>query len=159
VIVIQAYAKGLSVARSANPDVRLGIRPAPDLANEAVLVVEYPLASGRPAERDVWCDAENHDWSSGRAISFRVKPDQPLRLSVSFLDANRVAYTSWSDFAAGKWQPIEIAFSEIQPNPFFQPPGVDRNAPLDVSKVERIGFAPQVAHAGRFAISRLVVVE
>jgi Carbohydrate binding domain (family 11) len=156
---IQAYQSGLSCVRAANPDVRLSIGGDPELRDETVLVVEYPASTGKPAERDVWCDAATQDWSSGRAISFRIKPDQPTRLSVSFMDGNRVAYTAWSDLDADQWQTVEIPFSQIEPNPYFQPPGANRDAPLDVSKVERIGFAPQTKPAGRLVISRFVIVE
>jgi hypothetical protein len=139
--------------------VKLSVSRDPALGNETVLLVEYPASTGNPAGRDVWCDADNRDWTAGRAISFRIKPDQPVRLSVSFLDGNRVAYTSWADLKAGAWQTIEIPFSDIKPNPYFQPPGADTNAPLDVRNVERIGFAPQTAPAGRLAISKFVVIR
>jgi hypothetical protein len=155
--VIQSYSKGLSAVRCANPDVRLSVERDPELPGEAALLVEYPASIGAPAERDVWCEAENRDWSSGRGIAFRVKPDQPIRLSVSFLGANGVAYTAWSNLTGGRWQPIEISFAEIRPNPFFQPPGAKRDSPLDVSDVAGIGFAPQVREPGRMLVSRFVV--
>jgi hypothetical protein len=157
-IVIQAYAKGLSAVRCANPEVRLSIERDPALADEAVLAVTYPASTGRPAERDVWCDAENRDWSSGSGISLQVKPDQPIRLSVSFMGTNGVAYTAWSNLVGGQWQPIEISFAEIKPNPFFQLPGANKASPLDVSDVKQIGFAPQVNESGRMFVSRLIVV-
>ena len=157
--VIQAYERGLTAVRSANPDVRLSLSRDPELADETVLVVEYPGSTGEPAERDVWCDAEDQDWTSGRAISFRIKPDQALRLSVSFMDGNRVAYTSWLDLEGGAWQTMEIPFSEIKPNPYFQPPEADTDASLDVSEVAHIGFAPQANPAGRLVISKFVVVD
>lgn len=158
-IVIQAYEGGLAGVRCANPEVRLSVARDAKLAGENILIVEYPASAGKPAERDVWCDARDHDWSSGRGIALQVKPDQSIRLSVSFIGTNGVAYTAWSDLAAGMWQPIEIRFADIQPNPFFQPPGANRDAPLDVSNVKRIGFAPQVKAAGRMAVSRFVVFK
>ena len=158
-IVIQAYAKGLSGVRCANPDVRLSVERDPALGDDAVLMVTYPASTGRPAERDVWCDAENRDWSSGSGISFQVKPDQPVRLSVSFLGANGVAYTAWSNLVGGRWQAVEIPFAQIKPNPFFQLPGANKDAPLDVSDVKQIGFAPQVKESGRMFVSKLIVVS
>jgi hypothetical protein len=157
-IVVQQYANGLAGVRCANPDVRLSVARDPGLGYETVLVVAYPASTGEPAERDVWCDAENHDWSSGRAIAFQVKPEQAIRLSVSFLGTNGVAYTSWADLTGGAWQPVAIAFAEIAPNPFFQPPGANKASPIDVSDVKRLGFAPQVKDAGRMAVSKFVVV-
>jgi hypothetical protein len=159
VMVVQAYEKGLSAVRAGNPDVKLRVGPDPALGDEAVLFVEYPPPTGDPAGRDVWCDSENHDWTAGRAISFRVKPDHALKLSVSFLDRNRVAYTSWTELRGGEWQTVRIPFDEIRPNPYFQPPGAKTGAPIDVSEVMGIGFAPQDQTAGRLAIGRFIVLD
>jgi hypothetical protein len=158
-IVIQSYERGLAAVRAANPDVKLSLRQDAALPAESVLLVEYPAPTGNPAGRDVWCNAENVDWTKGHAISFQVKPDHAIRLSVSFLDRNRVAYTSWTQLQAGVWQPVRIPFDQIRPNPYFQPPGANTGAPIDVSEVKGIGFAPQDQSAGRLAISRFVVVE
>ena len=159
VIVIQSYEGGLSAVRSANPNVKLSLDRDPALPDQPVLLVEYPASTGNPAERDIWCDAQNVDWTQGRAISFQVKPDHALRLSVSFLDRNRVAYTSWTELQGTAWQTVRISFDQIRPNPYFQPPGAKTGAPIDVSEVTRIGFAPQHQAAGRLAISRFVVVD
>src|SRR4030095_12996509 len=92
-IVIQSYERGLAAVRAANPDVKLSLGQDAALHAESVLLVEYPAPTGNPAGRDVWCNAENADWTKGQAISFQVKTDHAIRLSVSFLDRNRVAYT------------------------------------------------------------------
>lgn len=78
---------------------------------------------------------------------------------MSFVDRNRVAYTSWSDLRAGEWQTVRIAFEQLKPNPYFQPPGAQTGAPLDVSEVKAIGFAPQDPQSGRIAISRFVIAD
>ena len=158
-IVIQAYANGIAGIRTTNPDIKLNVGRDPAVPDEAVLLVEYPAPTGNPAGRDVWCDAENQDWTRGRAISFRAKSDMAIRLSVSFIDRNRVAYTSWTDLQGGAWQTVRIPFDAIRANPYFQPPGAKTGAPIDVSEVARIGFAPQSQTAGRLAISRFVVVD
>ena len=75
------------------------------------------------------------------------------------MDRNKVAYTSWVQLQGGVWQPIRIRFDEIRPNPYFQPPGARTGAPLDVSEVTGIGFAPQATAAGRYAITQLVGVK
>jgi hypothetical protein len=124
-----------------------------------VLLVDYPPATDNPAGRDVWCDAENRDWTRGRAISFQIKPDHAIRLSVSFLDRNRVAYTDWSELEADAWQSVRIPFDRIRPNPYFQPPDARTGARIDVSEVKAIGFAPQDQAGGRLAISSFVVVD
>jgi hypothetical protein len=157
VAVIQAYENGLAGVRAANPEVRLSVGRDPAIANQPVLVVEYPAATGDPAGRDVQCTAETRDWTGGRAISFQIKPERAMKLSVSFMDRNRVAYTAWTGLQGGVWQLVRIPFSEIRPNPFFQFPGAKTGAPLDVSDVGFIAFAPQDEAAGRLAIGRFVI--
>jgi hypothetical protein len=157
--VIQAYKDELSRACRANPDVRLSIGRDPSLPDQSVMLIEYPAPTGDPAARDVRCDAEDQNWTSGRAISFQVKPATPLRLSVSFLDRNGVAYTAWTNLQGGMWLRVRIPFAEIRPNPYFQPPGAKTGAPLDVSDVKWIAFAPQDQASGRLAISRFLVLR
>jgi hypothetical protein len=159
VVVIQSYERGLAAIRTANAAVKLSVDQGAALPGQPVLLVEYPAPTADPAGRDVWCDAETVDWTRGRALSFQVKPEHDLRLSVSFLDRNGVAYTSWSDLRGASWQTVRIPFDEIRPNPYFQPPGAKKGAPIDVSEVRRIGFSPQDRSAGRLAISRFVVVQ
>jgi hypothetical protein len=158
-VVIQAYRNGLSGVRTANPGVHLSVSRDPSLLDEPVLFVEYPVPTDDPAGRDVQCDAENHDWTGGRAISFQIKPSHALRLSLSFLDRNRVAYTAWTELKGGNWQSVRIAFDEIRPNPYFQPPEAKLGAPIDVSDVKAIAFAPHDRTSGHLAISKFVVLQ
>jgi hypothetical protein len=158
-LVIRSYAEGLTGVRSANPEMKLSVARDPAVSDGVVLLVEYPAATADRAARDVWCEAEHVDWTSGRALSFQAKPDHAMRLSVSFMDRNRVAYTSWLDLRAGEWQSVRIAFEQIRPNPHFQPPGAQTGAPLDVSEVKAIGFAPQDPGPGRIALSRFGIVD
>src|SRR5215469_6141983 len=142
VIVIQAYNDGLSGVRAANPDVHLSLGRDPSGSEERVLLVEYPVPTKDPAGRDVQCAAEHQDWTSGRAIFFHIKPTHAVKLSLSFTDRNRVAYTAWKELKGGVWQLVRIPFDEIRPNPFFQPPDAKIGAPLDVSEVKGIAIAP-----------------
>jgi len=158
-IVIQGYGQGLAGVRCGNPEVRLSLSRELTPAGETVLVVDFPASTGKPAERDVWCEAENRDWSSGRGVAFQVKPDQPMRFSVSFMGTNGVAYTAWWHVDGGQWQPIEMSFAEIKPNPYFQPPGANLDSPIDVGDVKRLGLAPQLKESGRIAVSKFVLVE
>jgi Carbohydrate binding domain (family 11) len=159
VVVIQSYKDGLARVRTANPDVRLSIGRDPSVSDEPVLFVDYPAPTKDPAGRDVQCDAEDQEWTAGRAISFQIKPDHAVRLSVSFLDRNLVAYTTWTELTGGVWQRVRIPFNEIRPNPYFQPPGAKTGAPLDVSEVKGIAFAPHDQASGRLAISQFVVLK
>ena len=156
-MIIQDYNRGLERVRAASPDVRLSVGRDPDLPDQPVLLVEYPAPTGNPAGRDVQCVADADDWTGGRAIAFRVKPDHSMRMSVSFIDRNRVVYTAWKELEGGVWQPVRIPFDEIRPNPFFQFPDATSGAPIDVSAVKFIAFAPQDPAAGQMIISRFVV--
>ena len=156
-VVIQAYREGLAGVRAANPDVHLSIGRDPSINEERILIVDYPARTSDPAGRDVQCAAVNQNWTAGRAISFQVKPDLATRMSFSFMDRNRVAYTAWVDLQPGAWQSIRIPFDALRPNPFFQPPDAKRGAPIDVSDVKAIAFAPQDEMPGRLAIGSFVV--
>jgi hypothetical protein len=158
-VVIQAYTSGLSGVHAANPDVHLSIGRDPAVPDEPVLFVEYPTPSADPAGRDVQCDADNRDWTPGRAIVFHIKADHAVRLSVSFMDRNRVVYTAWTELTGGSWQLVRIPFVDIHPNPYFQPPDAKTGAPIDVSEVKGIAFAPHDQTSGRLAIGRFVVSQ
>ena len=158
-IIIQAYTDGLSGIRTANPDVKLSVGRDSALGGEPVLFVDYPAPGADPAARDVVCDAVQRDWTSGRAISFRIKPAHAVKLSVSFVDRNRVAYTTWTELKAGVWQPVRISFDEMRPNPYFQPADAQTGASIDVSDVTGIAFAPHDQTSGRLAISKIIVLK
>ncbi len=157
VTVIQAFQNGLAGVRATSPDVHLSLERDPSLTDGPVLMVEYPAPTDNPAARDVRCEAVNKDWTAGRAITFQIKPAQALRLSVSFLDRNRVVYTTWTELKGGIWQTVRMPFDEMRPNPYFQPPDAKTGAALDVSEVTFIAFAPQDQTAGNLVVSRFVV--
>jgi hypothetical protein len=159
VAVIQAYEDGVAGIRTVSPDVRVRVESDASVAGERVLIVEYPAPSGNPAERDVRCTAAPSNWTGGTAISFQVRPDHAVRLSVSFLDRNHVAYTAWRELKGGEWQEVRIPFDEVRPNPFFQPPDARTGLPVDVSEVGFIAFAPQDETSGRLTIGRFVVAK
>lgn len=159
VAIVHDFGTGLAGVHAANPEVKLRVAQDTALAGESVLLVDYPPPNDNPASRDVRLDAGTRNWTAGSAISFRVRPEHATRLSVSFLDRNHVAYTAWRDLQEGVWQQIRIAFAEIRPNPYFQPPDARSGAPIDVSDVNGVAFAPQDKAAGRLAISRFVLIE
>jgi Carbohydrate binding domain (family 11) len=156
-IVIQSFAQGVAGGCSSKPGIALRTGRDPSLPDERVLLVDYPAPTADPAGRDVRCEAERQDWTGGRAISFQVKPAHDMRLSVSFMDRNRVAYTAWTTLKGGAWQSVRIPFDEIRPNPYFQPPDAKTDAALDVSDVKALMFAPQDQTSGLLAISRFVL--
>lgn len=156
-MVIHSFASGLSTVRAASAEVALSVRRDPAVPDGAVLEVEYPARATDPAARDVWCDVERRDWTRGSVIRFGIRPDRAIPISVSFLDGNRVAYTAFLSLQAGVWQTVRISLASIEPNPYFQPPGADLDAPLDVHDVAMIGFAPQDPEAGRFSITDIVL--
>lgn len=150
---IQSYASGIAKIHSANPDVKIRLGHDAALPSELILFVDYPKPTADPAGRDIWCDAETLDWTTGTGISFQIKPASAERLSVSFFDRNHVVYTTWIDLEAGTWQPVRIAFANLRPNPYFQPPDAKTGAPLDLSEIKGLAFAPHHQTAGRLAIS------
>ena len=79
---IQEYSSGLAGVHAANPEVKLRVDRDSTLGGESVLLVDYPAPNDNPGSRDVRLDAANTNWSAGRAISFRVRPEHATRLSV-----------------------------------------------------------------------------
>lgn len=157
VAVIQDFARGLAAARALSPSVQLRVEREATIRGEHALIIDYPRPSNNPAARDVWCDADERNWARGRAISFEIKSVHPTRVSVSFLDKNGVAYTSWADLRDTTWQTVRVMFDQIRPNPYFQPPNAKVGAAIDVSDVRGIGFAPQDQLAGRLVIGTIVL--
>jgi len=157
VTTIKAFKIGVSGMYSKNPDVKLRVGPEPTLEGEQVLFVDYPAPTNDPAGRDTWCDAEATDWSAGHAVSFRVKPDHAVELSVSFFDRNAVAYTSWFDLQGGSWQPVRISFEQVRPNPYFQRPDAKVGFPIDVTEVRGLAFAPHDETPGHLIVSKIVL--
>lgn len=155
--VIQSY-QGESGGCRARAGTRLSALKA-EGGGTLTLTVEYPRATTDPSARDVWCEAEKVDWSAGRAIAFRVKASPDVRLSVSFLDRNGVAYTAWVEVPADTWREVEIPFETWRPNPYFQPPDARSGKPLDVSEVRRIGFSPQAPGAGMLVVGPIVLAR
>jgi hypothetical protein len=152
------FRNGLAGVHSNNPAMRLHVA-LDSVTHTPVLQIDFPAASGDPAARDVYLGAESRDWSTGHAVIVRVRPTQAIRVSISFLDRNRVAYTTWFQLRAAVWQTLRIPFSDFKPNPYFQPPDARRGAALDVTDVSGIGLAPQGPAAGRLAISGIFVVR
>lgn len=157
-VLISRYTSDLTGVHAENQDVKLSVSHDSTL-RAPVLIVEYPAKTDDPAGRDTWCDAEVRDWSGGNAISVRIKSEKSTKLSISFFDRNRVAYTTWVELEAGAWQPVEVAFEEVLPNPFFQPPDAKQGQPIDVSHVEGIAFAPQGDEAGQLTVSEFSLLR
>ena len=158
-IVIRSFNDGVAGVRTQNPEMRLTVGRDPLSDDEPVLFVDYPQATADPAGRDVWCDAENTNWTAGKTIVFRARSAARQKISVSFLDRNSVAYTTWIDLRGSEWQDVRISLESIRPNPYFQPPGAKKGLPIDVSEVKAIGFAPQDPAPGQLAVGRIELVE
>jgi len=154
-LMIRSITPQLAGVHIANPQLQASVETVS--GEGEVLVVDYPAPGNDPAARDVWLDVENPNWTFGKSIVFNARAEHAIKLSVSFLSRNRVAYTSWTELRAGEWQTVRIRLAELRPNPYFQPPDARKGAPLDVSEVTRIGIAPQDAGAGRLSIGQLVL--
>ena len=156
--VLQAFERGTDIVR-ARPALTVRVVTDAEIPTERLLVVEYPARGGDPASRDVWIEVEQRDWSKARAIEFQARSDHPARLSVSFLDGNGVAYTTWSDLPSGNWHTVRVVLDSIRPNPYFQPPGARKDGAMDVSNVSSLGVAPQDSTAGTIWIRKLLLLR
>ena len=157
VAVLQDFSRELARVHARNPAVSLRFVRDPALPGEVVLIVEYPRASDDPAARDISCDVDQRNWTSGRAIRFQARSTHPTRLSVSFFDRNHVVYTARADLPDAAWHVIDIAFDQIRPNPYFQPPDAKTGNAIDVSDVPFIAFAPQSPDAGQLEVRKIVL--
>ena len=157
-MTVHSFRGGLAGAR-AKAAVHLTVSPDSARGGEPMLLVEYPAPNGDPAFRDVQLDAERTDWSAAKALRFDVQVAHAIRLSVSFVDRHHVVYTAWTNVQAGAWQTIRIVFDAMRPNPYFQPPDAEQGAPLDVTDVKGVAFAPQDPQAGRLAITDIILVK
>ena len=156
--VLQGFERGTDVVR-ARPAVTLRVVTDAEIPTERVLVVDYPPPGEDPASRDVWIDTEHRDWSKARAIEFEVRAAHPTRISVSFMDRNRVVYTTWSDLPHANWRTIRVVFDSIQPNRYFQPPDAIQGRKLDVSDMSGLALAPQDTTAGTLWIRKVLLVS
>jgi len=68
-----------------------------------------------------------------------------------------VVYTKWTELQGDVWQTVRVAFEDLRPNPYFQPPDAQAGAPIDVSEVKGVAFAPQDPKSGRLSVSKLIV--
>lgn len=158
-VLVHDFTQGLYGVRALNSAVKLRVDRDSNVGDEPVLVIDYPAPDADPASRDVAFDVENRNWTSGHALQLRLKPSHPIRISVSWLDRNRVAYTWWSELRDTGWQTLRVPFGEIKPNPYFQPPGAKLGSSLDVSDVRYMALSPQDSSSGELAIARISVVK
>ena len=157
-VVLQAFERGTDIVR-ARPTVTLHVVTDAEIPTERVVVVEYPPPGADPASRDVWIDTEHRDWSKARAIEFEVRALHPTRISVSFIDRNRVVYTTWSDLLHTSWHTVRVVLDSIQPNPYFQPPEAMKGRKVDVSDMSGLALAPQDTTAGTLWIRKVLLVS
>lgn len=78
---------------------------------------------------------------------------------MSFFDRNRVVYTTWVDLHGGVWQPVRVVFADLRPNPYFQPPDAETGAPIDVSEIKGIAFAPHSQASGQLLVTKIVLAK
>jgi len=126
---------------------------APGDQGGSALSVSYRCSGDEPQGLlDVWYDLGSVDFRSAKKLTLRVKPDSALSLSVSFLDGNHAGYTQQpSPLAAEVWQTVELPLDAFRHNP-YGPPGDKPGAPVELSGVHALGFAPRVCGDGHFLI-------
>lgn len=109
-------------------------------------------ADDQRASLDVWNESRIGDWHAFSALSFHIKPDSALALSVSFMDGHGTGYTSKTErLSPGAWQVVTLPLNKFWHNP-FGPPGDHPGAPVDTSRVTAFGFAPDGCQSGHFLI-------
>ncbi len=123
-------------------------------SSPSALSVTYTCSGGddQRASLDVWNETRLGDWRAFSALSFHIKPDSELVLSVSFMDGHGTGYTSKTErLSPGAWQVVTLPLNKFWHNP-FGPPGDHPGAPVDTSRVTAFGFAPQGCQSGHFSI-------
>jgi hypothetical protein len=153
--VVQDYEPGAPASKASQPSAvsRLSITLAAGDAGGNALSVDYGCSgTEQRALLDVWSEPHALDWSKARALSFRIKPDAAISLTVSFMDANHAGYTQRTPpLVAGVWQDVQLPFERFWLNP-FGPQGDTPGKPVDRSQVAAFGFAPYGCTNGHFLI-------
>jgi hypothetical protein len=153
--VVQDYEPGAPASKPSEASAvsRISITLAAGDPTGNALSVEYGCSgTEQRALLDVWSEPRSSDWSGASALTLRIKPDQAMSLSVSFMDGNHAGYTQKTPLlVAGVWQAVSLPFDKFWLNP-FGPPGDTPGQPQDRSKVQAFGFAPQGCSNGRFLI-------
>lgn len=126
---------------------------APGEQGGSALSVTYHCTGDEPQGLlDVWYDLGNVDFRKGKKLTVRVKPDNALSLSVSFMDGNHTGYTQQPNpLTPGVWQTVELPLDAFWHNP-YGPPGDKPGAAVDLSGVHALGFAPRACGDGHFLI-------
>jgi len=153
--IVQDYEPGAPTSKPSEASAvsRLSVTLAAGDPTGNALSVDYGCSGTEQAALlDVWSQPRTSDWSNARSLTLRIKPDAAMSLSVSFMDGNHAGYTQkTAPLVAGTWQTVTLPFDEFWFNP-HGPAGDKPGAPLDLSKVEAFGFAPQGCSNGHFLI-------
>jgi hypothetical protein len=160
--IVQDYEPGAPVSKPSEGTAvsRLDLRLTAGDPSGNALSVDYGCSgTEQRALLDVWSAPRSRDWSQASALSFRIKPDAAISLSVSFMDANHAGYTQkTAPLVPGTWQTVSLPFDQFLFNP-HGPPGDTPGAPLNRSNVEAFGFAPEGCANGHFAIDDFVLAR
>ena len=106
---------------------------------------------------EVW---GGQDWRGSKALELEVDTREPLQFQVGFNDANQNAYVAQSDPTRGKgWEKIEIPFDHFTLNPFYQPPGARKGAPLDLSHIETFNLSPVTSGKHAFRLRKVWILK
>lgn len=160
--IVQDYEPGAPISKPSEGTAvsRLELRLTAGDPSGNALSVDYGCSgTEQRALLDVWSPPRNRDWSQASALSFRIKPDAVITLSVSFMDANHAGYTQkTAALVAGSWQTVTLPFDKFWFNP-HGPSGDTPGAPLNRSNVEAFGFAPEGCSNGHFVIDDFVLTR
>jgi len=154
-VMVQDYEPGAPASKpSASTEVsRVNLALAAGETGGNALSVDYGCSGTEPrALLDVWSETRVQDWTQAGALSFRIKPDAVMSLSVSFLDGNQAGFTQRTQpLVAGVWQSVRLPLEQFRLNP-FGPQGDVPGRPVDFGHVQAFGFAPIGCSNGHFLI-------
>ena len=150
-------ALGRPAPESSNASVRLSLVPG-ESAGSALGVTFTCAGEASLDSLRVWNEARVTDWRAAAGLTFRVKPDAALALSVSFLDGHASRYTQRTDaLVAGSWQTVTLPLDKFT-HDADGPAGDRPGAPLDAAHVAGFAFGPAACSSGQFTVDDFKLV-
>jgi len=132
----------------------------PDAPGRMQAACRYELTEGG------WCGVwvrcgdewEGQDWRGSKSLVFTVYSREPLSFEFGFNDVNENAYIALAPQTKGTgWETLSFPMTSFQLNPFYQPPGAQKGAPLDLSRIETFNIAPKTTGKHEFKLKEVLI--
>ncbi len=138
--VIQNCELGLDGVKM-GPMLKAGLEPSTPGTGHT-LAVNYEATSDVGPLRDVWSTPRSRNWSSAKAIRFRIRPGNTMELSVSFIDKNGLGFTQRTGpLKTAEWQTVMLSFDKFWFNRYAQP---DKADPAGLERCFRLRICTSV---------------